>query len=338
MIVFIDYVTFPPAEPVKRTRAQKEATSMTEAQPHPKHETKPLPKKRDSAVMSIDFLCTNELNNQQRVKLDKPVDLLYDVVMDADMSIPNEEEHMAVRVRNRENYPPSPAYDSSSSPSTEDGSSNESKTADNLQQQQQHPRAEDSVAANASVAEKDDTTRSNTAFKPVKEEERLECVACGKNLQQEEISEQLGCNNPVTAELITWSWTPSAIFTDWRPKRCPRCERHYLIYNHEWPTRRIRKAREKESGNQEAISDSPADSTPNIPSNNVSVSTTTISMTTSSSSRKPKSIKNLSKSKKRTTDPAVQAYVDKLLLTDCPLSPLSEYAGDEDLDVDFLCI
>lgn len=326
--MFIDYVTFPPPEPVKRAHTKKDASSTTETtQQHPNHETKTLSKRRDSAVMSIDFLCTNELNNnsEQRIKLDKPVDILYDVVMDTtDMAIPNEEEHMAVCVRNSDNGPPSPAYDSSSSPSTEDGSSNESKSTDNSmnERQHQHSHLHDSV-------ERDKATRSKPASHPNKDEQRLKCIACGKNLQQQEISEQLGYSNPRTAELITWSWTPSAIFTDWQPERCPRCERHYLIYNHEWPIRRIRKVREKDSNNQEATSDSMTDSTTKTNTDHISSITTT---------RKSKSTKTLSKSKKRIVDPAVQAYVDKLLLTDCPLSPLSEYSGEQDLDVDFLCI
>ncbi|KAI9478340.1 MAG: hypothetical protein EXX96DRAFT_570464, partial [Benjaminiella poitrasii] len=68
--------------------------------------------------------------------------------------------------------------------------------------------------------------------------QELVCIACDRPLKKEDISEQVGADISITNELATWTWSPSAIFTDWRPKRCPRCERHFTIFKQEWPTRR----------------------------------------------------------------------------------------------------
>lgn len=69
----------------------------------------------------------------------------------------------------------------------------------------------------------------------------LACIACAKPLKKQDISEQVGADMSITNELATWTWSPSAIFTDWRPKRCPRCERHFTIFKQEWPNRKIKK-------------------------------------------------------------------------------------------------
>lgn len=66
----------------------------------------------------------------------------------------------------------------------------------------------------------------------------LTCIACSRVLRQEEISEQVGCDTSIAAELATWTWKPSAFFKDWRLKRCPRCERHRAIFAQEWPERK----------------------------------------------------------------------------------------------------
>lgn len=70
--------------------------------------------------------------------------------------------------------------------------------------------------------------------------EELTCIACTRPLKKQDISEQVGADMSITNELATWTWSPSAIFTDWRPKRCPRCERHYTIFRQEWPNRKIK--------------------------------------------------------------------------------------------------
>lgn len=169
----------------------------------------------------------------------------------------------------------------------------------------------------------------------------LQCIACQRELRREEISEQLGCDTSITADLVTWTWTPSALFTDWRPKRCPRCERHYAIFNQEWPNRRQRKS----------IIDSTRDtsSKKSIPSVKHKSSTTTSTRKLSSSSP---SLSNKKLNKKKATptssqpsssssptrsqhDPPVttlqdQDAIDELFLYESPLTPLSEFGGDEE--------
>jgi hypothetical protein len=71
--------------------------------------------------------------------------------------------------------------------------------------------------------------------------QELTCIACTRPLKKQDISEQVGADMSITNELATWTWSPSAIFTDWRPKRCPRCERHFTIFRQEWPNRKIKK-------------------------------------------------------------------------------------------------
>ncbi|KAG0176635.1 hypothetical protein DFQ28_007014 [Apophysomyces sp. BC1034] len=76
---------------------------------------------------------------------------------------------------------------------------------------------------------------------PMKQESKdLLCIACGRALR-EEVLEQSKPDLSIADELATWSWSPSALFTDWRPKRCPRCERHFTIFRQEWPNRKIKK-------------------------------------------------------------------------------------------------
>jgi hypothetical protein len=69
----------------------------------------------------------------------------------------------------------------------------------------------------------------------------LTCIACSRPIKKQDISEQVGADMSITNELATWTWSPSAIFTDWNPKRCPRCERHFTIFKQEWPNRKIKK-------------------------------------------------------------------------------------------------
>ncbi|KAI9251055.1 hypothetical protein BY458DRAFT_524167 [Sporodiniella umbellata] len=61
----------------------------------------------------------------------------------------------------------------------------------------------------------------------------------------------IACHSPLASipggsgELATWAWSPSAVFTDWSPKRCPRCERHFAIFEWEWPERKSELQRKK---------------------------------------------------------------------------------------------
>ncbi|KAI7886474.1 hypothetical protein K492DRAFT_177269 [Lichtheimia hyalospora FSU 10163] len=170
----------------------------------------------------------------------------------------------------------------------------------------------------------------------------LQCIACQRELRREEISEQLGCDTSITADLVTWTWTPSALFTDWRPKRCPRCERHYAIFCQEWPNRRQRKS---------IIGSTQDTSIKNsIPSVKRKSSTTTSTRKFSSS---PPSLPNkkINKKKATSTIPSSQPSssasptpsqsekpvtlqdqdaIDELFLYESPLTPLSEFGGDEE--------
>ncbi|CEP07694.1 hypothetical protein [Parasitella parasitica] len=69
----------------------------------------------------------------------------------------------------------------------------------------------------------------------------LSCIACSRPIKKKDVSEQVGADMSIANELATWTWSPSAIFTDWRPERCPRCERHFVIFGQEWPNRKIKK-------------------------------------------------------------------------------------------------
>lgn len=70
----------------------------------------------------------------------------------------------------------------------------------------------------------------------------LDCVACGRTLNSETVSDPSAADVAVANELATWTWSPSAAFADWRPQRCPRCERHVRVFNQEWPARNIKKS------------------------------------------------------------------------------------------------
>lgn len=171
----------------------------------------------------------------------------------------------------------------------------------------------------------------------------LQCIACHRELRREEISEQLGCDTSITADLVTWTWTPSALFTDWRPKRCPRCERHYAIFCQEWPNRRQRKS----------IIDSTQDTSIKkpIPSVKNKSSTATSTRKLSSSSHSLSNKKLNKKKATRTIPPSSQPSssssptpsqpkklvtlqdqdaIDELFLYESPLTPLSEFGGDEE--------
>jgi hypothetical protein len=94
--------------------------------------------------------------------------------------------------------------------------------------------------------------------------QELTCIACARPLKKQDISEQVGADMSITNELATWTWSPSAIFTDWRPKRCPRCERHYTIFRQEWPNRKIKK---KKHSAIEKLKKSKKNKKPKKPSN-----------------------------------------------------------------------
>ncbi|KAI9267721.1 hypothetical protein EDC94DRAFT_601771 [Helicostylum pulchrum] len=98
---------------------------------------------------------------------------------------------------------------------------------------------EEVPAATKSIASS--TTKKQTKTVTPTPIQDLTCIACARPLKKQDISEQVGADMSITNELATWTWSPSAIFTDWRPKRCPRCERHFTIFKQEWPNRKIKK-------------------------------------------------------------------------------------------------
>ncbi|CAO0794765.1 unnamed protein product [Mucor circinelloides] len=160
----------------------------------------------------------------------------------------------------------------------------------------------------------------------------LACIACSRPLKKEDISEQVGADMSITNELATWTWSPSAIFTDWNPKRCPRCERHRTIFKQEWPNRKIKKKKqlsEDEDGKKSKVS-----------SNNNS---------SGSSSTKRKKMKKKPTTQKKSTlssspvvvaeisiqapsTPVYQMQDDPADLNYIPPSPLSEAPDDDDDD------
>ncbi|KAI8073822.1 hypothetical protein BC940DRAFT_75261 [Gongronella butleri] len=65
------------------------------------------------------------------------------------------------------------------------------------------------------------------------------CVICDRPLKQDQkiTDTSAAADVQVANELATWTWSPSAAFTDWNPQRCPRCERHSRVFGQEWPNR-----------------------------------------------------------------------------------------------------
>ncbi|KAI9273554.1 hypothetical protein BY458DRAFT_489414, partial [Sporodiniella umbellata] len=87
---------------------------------------------------------------------------------------------------------------------------------------------------------------------------QLNCIGCHRPL--ENISEQVGPDPSLIHELATWTWSPSAVFTSWCPKRCPRCERHMAIFGQEWPSRkekRLRKPKKRKETKRSKASKGP---------------------------------------------------------------------------------
>lgn len=164
----------------------------------------------------------------------------------------------------------------------------------------------------------------------------LVCIACSRPLKKEDISEQLGADVSVTNELATWNWSPSAIFTDWNPTRCPRCERHRTIFKQEWPNRKTKK--KKPSSEDENEDDSKSKS-----SGNNSSSGNGISVKRKKTKKKPTPLKKSTLSSlpvivaapaaaQAPSTPVYQMQDDPADLNYIPPSPLSEAPDDDDDD------
>ncbi|KAI8143776.1 hypothetical protein BJV82DRAFT_656721 [Fennellomyces sp. T-0311] len=290
----------------------------------------PNGERRNSAsVMSIDFLCGRE-EQQQHQEQSSPLDLLCDAVLDAEYSKGNRSKALTVLVgpdRKDTSAVSISMYYQESSPLSDDMSSDtkaDSAVGMSPHSHEGHWKEDDdefdvdglsdllddqsdlsSIGSSDLAAEwsdddeEDDVSEDNIKpkGKSTTASEKLACIACKRELRREEISEQIGCDTSITADLVTWSWTPSALFTDWRPKRCPRCERHFTIFNQEWPNRKIKKKKKIQKPVEPQV--------------------------------KPKKTK---KPKKKSTPPPLKIDTDIFNNDDLfsPLTPLSDFSGDEE--------
>ncbi|KAG2214444.1 hypothetical protein INT47_001000 [Mucor saturninus] len=172
-----------------------------------------------------------------------------------------------------------------------------------------------SVSSSAwSSDEEDEAPVKPTKKKPtqITTNQDLTCIACSRPLKKQDISEQVGADMSITNELATWTWSPSAIFTDWRPKRCPRCERHFTIFKQEWPNRKIKKKKAQ----------------PNKKSKKMKKSTSPSSVKKTSRPCSPFPTKTVPTI--NPNSPIYQMQDDPQDLNYIPPSPLSEVVYDED--------
>ncbi|KAI9311083.1 hypothetical protein BX666DRAFT_1105846 [Dichotomocladium elegans] len=49
------------------------------------------------------------------------------------------------------------------------------------------------------------------------------------------------CGSSMVGRLDEWLRNPSSRRGEWPPTRCPRCDRHWLIFRQRWPIRKVRK-------------------------------------------------------------------------------------------------
>ncbi|KAG1378747.1 hypothetical protein G6F61_005565 [Rhizopus arrhizus] len=187
-------------------------------------------------VMSIDFICNNVNNNEHHNLLDL---------------FKKKEQELTIVV-NPDLYQSSPPLSTKAdsavglSPKTDKKleDEDEDEEDDLLDQFLDDISDLSSIASDLTTeTEKEDEQDQNKREKKngnhrkmKKGNELLDCVACNRPLQN--ILKQVGPEISLVHELATWTWSPSAVFTDWCPKRCPRCERHFTIFKQEWPNRR----------------------------------------------------------------------------------------------------
>ncbi|OBZ91673.1 hypothetical protein A0J61_00251 [Choanephora cucurbitarum] len=232
-------------------------------------------------VMSIDFLCNKEETRERRTSNCPMLDMLVEAAMDAEYLssnptktvIVNPEIHRDATQRILLRQQPQSTPDASSTDSKADSAISLSPPSHPIRiKAEQDDRCWqremddalfnqddmdvlsdflDDVSDLSSVSSTElsnwtsDEEEEEHVSKKKKSQQDLSCIACMRPLRREDISEQLGADVSVTNELATWTWTPSAIFTDWKPKRCPRCERHYTIFRQEWPSRKPKKKSSK---------------------------------------------------------------------------------------------
>ncbi|ORZ01801.1 hypothetical protein BCR43DRAFT_487530 [Syncephalastrum racemosum] len=278
------------------------------------------PDRRNSAtVMSIDFLCGKQQPEAEgEAEPPNALSLLCDAVLDA--------SYLQVRPE---------------SPSTDEGSKADSAISlspHKVDEELQNKVDEDYFGDNESECQEvgpcwlDDADSDLSSIDSAelagwyKEEPALTCVACHRAMDRDEIFQRTGVAD---AGLVTWSWTPSAVFTDWRPKRCPRCERHYTIFHQEWPLRIFKRkpvvqnhatAAKELSETKESKASSPQPPPPQ-----------------QQQKKQPQAVKKKKKpSLQITIDDGDSLLRDILNDKHVPLTPLSEYSGDEPLDLDLI--
>lgn len=271
------------------------------------------PDRRNSAtVMSIDFLCGKQQPEAETgTEPPSALNLLCDAVLDA--------SYLQVRPE---------------SPSTDEGSKADSAISlspHKVDEELLNKADEDYFGDNESECQEvggpcwlDDADSDLSSIDSAelagwyKEEPALTCIACHRAMDRDEIFQRAGVAD---AGLVTWSWTPSAVFTDWRPKRCPRCERHYTIFHQEWPLRIFK--RKFIAQNCPPAKEVKA-SSPQPPQQQQE-----------QQQKKPsQTVRRKKHSLQITIDDSDSLLRDILNDKHVPLTPLSEYSGDEPLDLD----
>lgn len=237
-------------------------------------------------VMSIGFLCDEEekakqqaaaaaamtaqqpkaviprTQGHQRVHSGSPLDLLCDAIMDVEflqaqsqrMATVKEESTVKEEPSSKQEAPSMQDIDAfedslfddrSTFDEFDDGISDLSSIdSDLLSDESDADTPPSSVSSNERPSISRELSHKMAFARRRGSKQELRCLACDKPLAQKESSDP---SYPVATELATWTWSPSAVFIDWCPKRCPRCERHFAIFKQEWPKRKIKTKKAKEA-------------------------------------------------------------------------------------------
>lgn len=194
--------------------------------------------------MSIDFICNHESNSKSDDTTH--LNLLVNAAVMETKYLPEKNQDELTIVVNPDLYPShdSPPLSTKADSAVSLSPKTEKKEFDDFDYLD--PFLDDvsdlsSVSSSVFDEEEEELQRQkNDSIKKAKKEKDLTCIACKRPLQ--DIPQQVGAE---THELATWTWSPSAVFTDWCPKRCPRCERHFIIFRQEWPNRKQKKTAKK---------------------------------------------------------------------------------------------
>jgi hypothetical protein len=179
------------------------------------------------------------------------------------------------------------------------------------------------------------TPKNTTSARKSLLNQELICIACSRPLRRQDISDQVGADAAITNELATWTWSPSAVFMDWRPKRCPRCERHKIIYKQEWPNRKHKKANTGNKKKSKKMKKKKTKPVPASASSSSAPSNNTTATLPSSSATTPMTVTPVpmaAKSEIDYTEPIYQMQDDPQDLNYIPTSPLSTISDNDDDD------